>query len=100
MTSTSIAAQLNDLNNQVVTADGHTRGELKAAFDKALAPGAYWKDAISTVCTPEERDLTVAAIEFFVGGPTTVTPRTFTHRGEQVALLVITNAGYYANIGA
>jgi hypothetical protein len=78
----------------------YTIAELRAAFDLALAPGQNWKAPIRTVVTEQNRDLMVAAVEYFVGGPTKVEPREFTSGGMQVTLLVLENAGYYVNIGA
>jgi hypothetical protein len=99
MATIDIAAQLAELDDQIVFR-GFTRRQLRDAFDKCLAPGAYWKDPIRTICSAADRDLTVAAIEFHVGGPTTVTARSFNHLGTQVTCLVVTNEGYYVNIGA
>lgn len=86
-------------DSQVVYA-GFTLKQLQDAFEKALRPGQYWKDSIKTLCTADQLSLVQAAIEFHVGGPTSVTPTTFTHQGATVELLVLDNAGYWSNIGA
>ena len=88
------------LDDQIVFR-GFTRRDLKEAFDSAVAPGANWKDPIVTIVPNDgDLDLVVAGIEFMVGGPTTVVARTFCRRGEDVTVRVVSNAGYYANIGA
>lgn len=86
-------------DSQVVYA-GFTLAQLRTAFEATLAPGQNWKDEIRTLASAEDRELVVAAIEFHVGGPTTVESREFTRAGQQVTMLTVTNAGYYVNVGA
>jgi hypothetical protein len=102
MNASDIAGQLADLDQQTVEYNGSTFtiAQLREAFRRALSPVQHWKEPIRALVQEGERDLMVAAVEFHVGGPTTVEPRTFNRGGEQVTLLVLENQGYYANIGA
>lgn len=86
-------------DSQVVH-EGFTLKQLQDAFETALAPGANWKNPIMTIADADTVDLMVAAIEFHVGGPTVITERQFMSGGKMVTKLVLTNQGYYANIGA
>lgn len=98
-----LAAQDAELAAQTVTHKGveYTVGLLKSAFGRCVAPGANYKAPIHMLAeSQEEADLLVAAIEFHVGGPTTITTREFNSRGRKVTLFVLDNAGYYVNIGA
>jgi len=80
---------------------GYSVAALRSAFEHSLAPGQNWKDPIRVLAeTQEEAARLVAGIEYFVGGPSTITPREFNRGGKKVALLVVENQGYYRNIGA
>lgn len=98
-----LAAQDAELAAQTVEHDGYTFtvGLLKQAFGRCIAPGANWKDAIRVLAEDRnEARLLEAAINFHVGGPTTIAPREFSYRGNKTTRFVLTNAGYYRNIGA
>jgi Large polyvalent protein associated domain 29 len=77
----------------IVTHYGETTVDLREAFENVENP-ANWKLPILATIAIREVGKTERAIEFFVGGPTTV--KLF--EGEGYA--VLSNAGYYVNIGA
>jgi hypothetical protein len=98
-----LAAQEAELAQQTVEHDGYsyTIGQLKEAFGRCVAPGRHWKDAVHMIAeSQDEARLLVAAIEFHVGGPSTVTERQCSYRGGKITILVIDNAGYWSNIGS
>jgi hypothetical protein len=98
-----LAAQDAELAAQTVEHDGvvYTVGQLKAAFERCLRPGQNWKDAIHMIAeSQEEARLLEAAINFHVGGPTTITTRECNYRGGKITVLILDNQGYYVNIGA
>lgn len=97
-TARIIATEQNDA--QVVTAEGFTVGQLRQTFNRMLRPGQNWKDAILSICQPEERALVEASITFFVGGPTRFTEREFLSNGATIKVLVVENDGYWRNIGS
>ena len=79
---------------QIVTAEGFTRGDLSAAFDRVADKG-NWKlaiDALVTVADPRELLLIARAVPFFAGCEAEITAEGRGHRVRAV--------GYYAAVGA
>lgn len=93
----SIAAMLADLDSQVVSSQGYTRGELKAAFD-AVANRVNWKLSIRSLCQESDREITAEAIKFFAG-----CEAEFIAPPAEVAAqgwVEVRAEGYYAAVGA
>jgi hypothetical protein len=93
------AADRERMRAQVVTAFGETQGELADLFAKVEPkdtgrPGTYWKYPIDATVPLADAEKYARAIEFFVGGPTSI------DRNERTGFARLTNNGYYHNIGA
>ncbi len=80
-----------EMNAQVVTDSGLTRGDLIEAFD-IVADKDDWRAPIDAFINPDETDAVFAAILFFTGTTTDVSHDTFLKDGK----IRIRSVGYRA----
>lgn len=82
---------IENLNDTVVTAEGWTRGELEAAFDKVSDP-SDWRGAIEAWVDLEDLELTRAAVMFFTATALEEVERK--EAGNMTVLVRVKAAGY------
>ena len=87
-----LVKEARSLGAKLVTVHGETRGELKKLFDE-VSNDKNWKMPIECKVDRNLVGKYLRAIEFFVGGPT------YGIDAEDGSM-ILTNGGYYQNIGA